>query len=132
MTIILNISQNEFDTALTELENNSIITYRHYNDTYIIWEGSDIDIATKLREAATHVSATSTLTTNLSRYMPTRPLVAMRHLFETGTLRHFTVRYTNFENFDANLIDPNDNADGLILYALPASEHEAKQLQEKS
>ena len=51
----------EFDSALTELENHSIITYRRYNDTYIIWEGSDIDIAAKLREAATHVSTTAAL-----------------------------------------------------------------------
>ena len=121
----------EFDSALTELENRSIITYRYYNNTYTIWAGSDIDIAAKLREAATHVSATSALATNLSLYMPTRPLVARRHLFETGTLRHFIVRYTNFENFDANLTEPHNDADGLLLYALPASEYEAKQLREK-
>ena len=121
----------EFHSALTELEKHSIITYRRYNDTFTIWEGSDLSIETKLREAATHVSASTALATNLSRYMHTRPLVARRHLFETGTLRYFTVRYTDFENFDVDLRTPLDDADGLLLYALPASEHEAEQLRTK-
>ena len=121
----------EFAETLATLKKHSIVIYRRYNDTFGLWEGSDIDIEAKLREAETHVGRKVTLDTNLSRYMPTRPLVARRHLFETGTLRHFTVRYTNFENFDVNLTEPHEDADGLLLYALPASQHEAKQLREK-
>ena len=122
----------EFHSALTELENHSIITYRRYNDTFTIWEGSDINIEARLRESETHVDRKVALATNLSRYMPTRPLVARRHLFETGTLRYFTVRYTDFEDFDVDLRMPLDDADGLLLYALPTSEHEAEQLREKA
>ena len=122
----------EFDFALTELENHSIITYRRYNDTFTIWEGSDINIETKLREAEIHVDRKVALATNLSRYMPIRPLVARRHLFETGTLRYFTVRYTDFENFDVDLRTSLNDADGLLLYALPTSEYESKQLREKA
>ena len=122
----------EFAETLAILKNRSIIIHRLYNDTYVLWGGSDIDIEAKLHEAETHVGRKVALDTNLSRYMPTRPLVARRHLFETGTLRHFTVRYTNFENFDANLTEPHDDADGLILYALPASKHETEQLHKKA
>ena len=122
----------KFDSAITELEKHSIIIHRRYNDTFLIWEGSDIDIEAKLREAETHVNTTVALATNLSRYMPTRPLVARRHLFDKGTLRYFTVRYTNFENFDVDLMEPSDEPDGLLLYALPASEHEAEQLRRKA
>ena len=63
--------------------------------------------------------------------LPTRPLVARRHLFETGTLRYFTVRYTDLENFDADLEESLGDADGLVLYALPTNEPEVKQLSEK-
>lgn len=122
----------EFEDALTTLKNRSIVIYRTYNGTYALWEGSDIDIETKLREAAAHVDTKAALATDLSRYMQTRPLVARRHLYETGTLRYFTVRYTNFENFDADLTEPLNDADGLILYALPANEHEVTQLIEKA
>ena len=123
---------SQFKTALTTLEKRSIVTYRRYNKTYVLWEGSDIDIEAKLREAATYVDMTVALATDLSRYMPTRPLVARRHLFQTGTLRYFTVRYTDFENFDADLTEPPGDADGLLLYALPANEHEVSQLIEKA
>ena len=64
--------------------------------------------------------------------MPTRPLVARRHLFETGTLRYFTVRYTDLENFDADLNNPLSDADGLVLYALPTNEEDGTKLVEKT
>ena len=106
--------------------------YRLYNKAYALWEGSDIDIEAKLREAERHIDTQGALAANLSRYLPARPLVARKHLFETGTLRYFTVRYTDLENFDADLEEPLEDADGLILYALPTNEHEVKQLSEKA
>ena len=123
---------SEFETALTTLKKRSIAIYRLYNKAYALWEGSDIDIEAKLREAERHIDAKGFLATDLSRYLPTRPLVARRHLFETGTLRYFTVRYTDFENFDTDLEESLEDADGLVLYALPINEHEFKQLIEKA
>ena len=122
----------EFETALTTLEKRSIVIYRRHRNAYTIWEGSDIDIEAKIREAATYVDTKVSLATDLARYMQTRPLVARRHLFETGTLRYFAVRYTDIENFDADLREPLGDADGLVLYALPANEHEVTQLDEKT
>ena len=122
----------EFKNALSTLKRRSIVIHRSYNDVYALWEGSDVDIEARLRDAAAHVDTKVALATDLSRYMPTRPLVARRHLFQTGTLRYFTVRYTDLENFDADLAEPLDNADGFILYALPASEEEVTKLVEKA
>ena len=121
-----------FDAAIAELKKHSIIIYRRYNDTFSIWEGSDIDIEAKLLEAETHVNTTIALARNLSHYMPTRPLVAQRHLFDKGTLRYFTVRYTDLENFDADLRKPLEDADGLVLYTLPINEYESEQLRKKA
>ena len=123
---------NEFNTALATLKERSIAIYRLYNKAYALWEGSDVDIEAKLREAERYIDTQGSLATDLSRYLPTRPLVARRHLFETGTLRYFNVRYTDLENFDANLEDSLEDADGLVLYALPTNEHEVKQLNEKA
>lgn len=122
---------HEFKKTLSTLKRRSIITYRSYNNVYALWEGSDIDIEVRLRDAAAHVDTKVVLATDLSRYMPTRPLVARRHLFQTGTLRHFAVRYTDLENFDADLRAPLGDADGLILYALPSSKEENTKLIEK-
>ena len=123
---------HEFETALDTLKDRSISTYRPYNKAYALWEGSDVDIEAKLREAEGKVYTKTHLATTLSRYLPIRPLVARRHLFETGTLRHFAVRYTDLENFDADLKKPLGDADGLVLYTLPANKHEVSQLIEKA
>ena len=123
---------SEFETALAILKKRSIVIHRRYNKAYALWEGSDIDIEAKLREAERHIDTKGSLATDLSRYLPTRPLVARRHLFETGTLRYFAVRYTDLENFDVDLEKPLEDADGLVLYALPTNEYEFKQLSEKA
>ena len=123
---------SEFQIALATLKEHSIAIYRRYNKAYALWKGSDIDIEAKLREAEMHIDSKGALTTDLFRYLPTRPLAARRHLFETGTLRYFAVRHTDLENFDADLDEPLEGADGLVLYALPTNEYEFNQLSEKA
>ena len=127
-----NTEEDDLKEALKTLKKRSIAIYRRYNKAYVLWQGSDIDIEAKLHEAERHIDTKTDLATNLSRYLPTRPLVARRHLFKTGTLRHFIVRYTDLENFETDLEVPLDEADGLVLYALPRNEHELKQLSEKA
>ena len=120
------------ESALAMLEGRSIAIYRRYNDAYSLWEGSDIDIEARLREARAHLDPNLRLPNALSTLMQPQPLIARRHLFVTGTLRYFAVRYTDLEGFDADLQMPSDEADGLVLYALPASELEAERLIEKA
>ena len=121
-----------FDTALKTLEERSIVIYRRYNDVYALWEGSDIDIEALSYEAEGYLDPNETLTNYLSKLAPPRPLIARRHLFEKGTLRYFEVRYTDLENFDVNLSEPFGDADGLVLYALPAGEDEVNLFIEKA
>lgn len=122
----------EFETALETLQKRSIVTYRRHNDVYALWEGSDIDIEAVLHQAEVHLDPNERLMTYLSKLSPPRPLIARRHLFEKGTLRYFNVRYTDLENFDTVLAEPLGDADGLVLYALPANEHEVNRLIEKA
>ena len=124
--------EKEFERALETLERRSIVTYRRYNDVYALWEGSDIDIQVRLHEAENHLDPNERLMTYLSQLSPPRPLIARRHLFEKGTLRYFTVRYTDLENFDTVLAEPLDDADGLVIYTLPANEHEVNRLIRKA
>ena len=127
-----------FESALAMLKGRSIVTYRRYNDAYSLWEGSDIDIEARLREARAHLDPNLRLPDALSELMQPQPLIARRHLFVTGTLRYFAARYTDLEKFDEDLqmpsedTDKSDDADGLVLYTLPTSELEAEQLVEKA
>ena len=125
------VGVESFESALAILEQRSIVIYRRYNDTYALWEGSDIDIESRLREAAAHLDPNLRLPAALSALVQPQPLIARRHLFVTGTLRYFTVRYTDLEEFDTDLL-PSDDTDGLVLYTLPASELEAEQLTKKA
>ena len=125
------VGVESFERVLKMLEQRSIVVYRRYNDAYALWEGSDIDIEERLREAAAHLDPNLRLPTALSALVQPQPLIARRHLFVTGTLRYFTVRYTDLEGFDMDLL-PSDDTDGLVLYTLPASELEAEQLAEKA
>ena len=85
--------QNEvnepLESSLAMLEGRSIVIYRRYNDAYALWEGSDIDIEARLREARAHLDPNLRLPTALSTLMQPQPLIARRHLFLTGTLRCF-------------------------------------------
>ena len=125
-------NHKEFETALAILERRSIVTYRRYNDVYALWGGSDIDIEAMRHQAEGHLDPNERLMTYLSKLRPPRPLIARRHLFEKGTLRYFTVRYTDIENFDTVLAEPLGDSDGLVLYALPAGEHEVNQFVKKA
>ena len=126
-----NYSQ-EFESALSELEKRSIAIYRRHNGAYALWEGSDIDIESRLSEATAQLDSNQRLAPTISEVLPPQPLIARRHLFESGTLRYFVIRYTDVERFDADLQEPLGNADGLVLYALPASEFETETLVKKA
>ncbi len=126
-----NYSQ-EFEHALSELEKRSIAIYRRYRDAYALWEGSDIDIESRLAEATAQLDSNHRLAATISTLLPRQPLVARRHLFLTGTLRKFVIRYTDVNQFDANLEEPLDDADGLVLFALPTNEFEVETLEKKA
>ena len=122
----------EFERALSESEKRSIAIYRRHNNAYALWEGSDIDIESRLAEATAQHDPNQRLASSISVLLPPNPLIARRHLFLTGTLRYFAVRYTDVGGFETDLETPLDDADGLILYALPASDFEADTLVKKA
>lgn len=127
-----NTFAQEFEHALSELVKRSIAIYRRYNDAYALWEGSDIDIESRLAEATAQFDLNQGLASTISSLLPPRPLIPRRHLHLTGTLRYFLVRYTDVGRFETDLGKPIDDADGLILYTLPASESEAASLAKKA
>ena len=114
------------------MEKRSIAIYRRHNGAYALWEGSDIDIESRLSEATAQLDSNQRLATTISEVLPPQPLIARRHLFKTGTLRYFVIRYTDVERFETDLDEPLGNADGLVLYALPASEFETETLVKKA
>lgn len=110
-----------YRAALANLKKLSIISYRSFNQTYVIWQGSDIDLEERLRAAFAALPSTFSLAEVLQTYLPPRPLVARRHSYATGTLRFFNVQYIDSYNYEKISLQPNPEASGLILLCLPST-----------
>ena len=120
----------DVERALGNLQERSVVIYRRYNDTFGLWEGSDIEIESRLEEARSHIDPNESLARGLTRYFKPRPLVARRHSAQKGTLRYFDVRYVDARGFSDAAREPLVDADGRVLYAIGASEEEISSLIE--
>ena len=79
--------------ALERLKQHSLLVYRQFRDAFQIWEGSDLDLDDLVLRAEQQLPAKASVVAVLQRHAPRPPLVARRHLFETGTLRFFDVHF---------------------------------------
>ena len=108
---------DEIDAALAQMQSATYINYRHFKKAYRPYEGSDIDIDARLREARAEIALAIDPVQTAQRLPPTLPLVARRHSYETGTLRFFEVRACRPVDLEGDLSRPAD-ADGLLLLCL--------------
>lgn len=109
------------ESAITLLTERSLLTYRKFNNTFRVWEGSDIDVEERIAEGERKVGH-SGLAEIIGKYLVTRPLVARRHSFETGALRYFDLQYVDSPD-EIRISDPQDGrrADGSIIVCLSNS-----------
>ena len=96
--------------VLKKLEKKSIITYRRYADEYRIWQGTDIDIASKLSICRKRYQKSS-LAEMLHNMMNLEPIVAAKHSIETGTMRIFERKF-----IAQSPIILDESYDGVIIY----------------
>lgn len=115
--------------ALVELKKRSIVVYRKFNQTYSIWQGSDIDIEDRLQQAHQSLTGQYSPAEMLRRYMPPRPLIARRHSYQTGTLRYFDVRYADTQSETETIAEVSEDASGLVILTLPLNRADERQLR---
>lgn len=115
----------EVRASLDRLQEKSLIVPRHFDRTYRVWEGSDIDVEGKLEEGRRLAGAKLDLSEILERHLSHRPLVARRHSFVTGTLRYFEVQYADTPG-RAEAVRPTRGGEGVVLCALPANAEQAE------
>ena len=97
-------------SALTQLEQKSIITYRKYNSEYRIWQGSDFDINLALQETKQQ-QARFNLAEILEKRNKLPPILARRYSIQNNLIRYFQPHYANaetninsFDKYQAKLI----------------------------
>jgi hypothetical protein len=117
------------EAALDLLQARQFITYRRHRDSYIIWEGSDLDLDALAQEARRELGERVPLCGLLQRHADTTPRIARRHSYRSGATRTFAVRYVDVAQLDAEL-PPQAGFDGELLHVVPADEEELRRAEQ--
>lgn len=115
-------------SAVDSLATRSLVVYRRYNNTYRVWEGSDVDIDARLEEGRYKASGTP-LGEILARYLRRRPIVARQHSYEYGALRFFELKHLDEPSSPAALC-AGAAADGVVACCLPTSPDHTRAFEE--
>ncbi|WP_353158622.1 hypothetical protein [Myroides odoratus] len=83
------------EVLIQDLEVKKVILYRNYNNRYILFEGTDLDIPTALYEAGNKIDDITDLVTLLNKNYSLPPVLAKRAMFETGTPRLFEYKISS-------------------------------------
>ena len=82
----------DFDECVAQLIDHSLIVYRRYRDAYVVWEGSDYDVAGRVDEIASQMSLD--MATEMNRRTAT-DVLAHGHFIRTGNRRTAPVLWLN-------------------------------------
>lgn len=108
----------DFDRALSSLEQQGLVTYRAFADEYRVWSGSDFDLKGAV-ELARRRLQDEPLETLIERVRPQSPVVAARHSQKTGTLRVFRRVFVGASRVVS--VDESQMYDGVVLLDLSSS-----------
>lgn len=109
------------EDVLNYLQSRSLVLWRQYNQTYRIWEGSDLDLEAEFREALPRIN--QDLPTLLRKSVDLQPIVARSHYVKTGTLRYFEVEVVEGDTSTLReklSIEPSQGPNGRIIFVLCA------------
>ena len=120
------------ERALERLKQRSVLVFRQFRDAFQIWEGSDLDLDDLILRAGGRLPGDFSVAQALQRQAPRTPLVARRHLFQTGTLRFFDVRFADASGLiRGEAAHLGGEGDGIVILALPRTPREADDVAER-
>lgn len=77
--------EKQLQAVISDLESWKIIVHRKFNHAWSVFEGSDFDIEKAVAQEKTSIVAVDTQ--QLSNLAKFSPVIAKKHLYDTGTLR---------------------------------------------
>ena len=110
--------------TLLSLQKRSLVIYRKFNQSYAIWQGSDVDIEVRLNAGRQFLGKNFSPAQALQKYLPSRPLIAHRHSYQTGTLRLFQLQYVDFVTYEKMDLNIFPETGGQIILCLPLNHTE--------
>lgn len=115
------VTTAELETALGLLLSHSLIVFRRYNETFVIWQGSDVDLDERMQAAQRKLQGIFRLAQTVEKYMPPRPIVARRHSYHTGFMRFWQMRYVDSANQETISRATITGYAGTVLLCLPTT-----------
>lgn len=112
----------EISIAINLLVERRQIVYRAYRRSYVIWEGSDLDLDELLQRTRGEIAGRVALVDLLRRHAEVLPLVARRWSFRTGAVCQFMPHIVEVGALPAVYTAPT--AEGELLYISAADEGE--------
>ncbi|NJL05933.1 MAG: hypothetical protein HC911_13710 [Chloroflexaceae bacterium] len=103
---------------LATLSHRQQIIHRRFSDSYVLWEGSDLDLEVLISTARHTLHAQHTLHSLLNAYAQPSPLVARQHSYRTGSVRQFVVQFVSLAHLYTTP-DTTFHGDGEVLYLVP-------------
>ncbi len=112
-------SARQIKAVLNELRMEKKVLYdRGRSRGLCLWPHSSVDLEKAYDDACRATETPQRVSAYIKDYLETRPVVARRHYIETGTLRHYDVRYCPVGELPDLLKEEHTSADGLIVVPL--------------
>ena len=111
--------------SLALLAQRKHIIYRQHRASYVLYAGSDLDLATLVSTVRQRLADQGALVELLSQYAAPLPLAARRHSYRSGTMRHFAVRFLP-PHMLAQAGPYATAADGELIAVVPMNDEEVE------
>lgn len=108
---------------LLALQARRMLAYRQHRDSYIIYEGSDLDLDALTQEARRDLDERLSLPGLLQQHTDVTPRIARRHSYTTGATRIFAVRYIDANQL-TSMLPQVTGFDGELLHVVPTDEED--------
>lgn len=126
-TIALSVGRSlpEVQIGIRQLTSKGILYYRGAAGGFCLWPHTSVNLEKAYQDATRELGQISERVSSLlTKYLETRPLVARRHYIETGSLRHFEVQYCSPEELSNHCHIDYRSADGKLVVVLCESERD--------
>lgn len=100
---------------LEDLEARGWLTYREFADEYRLWQGTDVDLRTRVADAREQLRTTNPASL-LNTLHASTPVIAGKHTQRVGMLRYFVPSYTDPTQRTLPALSGDDPADGQLVF----------------
>jgi len=121
LAIVLNSEKVRIQDSLQYLVDQKLVSYRPFQEEYVLWQGSDFDLEHWLHQAKVNVSDQVSISELLAKAIPAEPLIARRHAYQSGTSRLVERCYSSHSNWLIDARSESKWADGKLIHVVASS-----------